>query len=58
MYYIIKQESRKGEFVYLVQKDLMEIDINMLDTETQTLSDQKWNGIIREKIKQGFFLLQ
>ena len=55
MYDIIKPESRKGEFVYLAQRDLMEIDKNMLDTETQTLSDQKWKGIIREKIKKAFF---
>ena len=55
VYEALKQESRKGDFVYLVQKDLMEIDLKLLDEEIHTLSVGKWKGIVRRKIKQAAF---
>ena len=55
VYEALKQESRKCDFVYLVQKDLMEIDLKLLDEEIHTLSVGKWKGIVRRKIKQAAF---
>ena len=55
VYEALKQESRKGDFVYLVQKDLMEIDLKLLDEEIHTLSVGKWKGIVRRKINQAAF---
>ena len=54
-YETLKLDSGNSDFVHLVQKDLMEIDVKMSDEEIQTLSVGKWKGIVRRKINQAAF---
>ena len=55
VYDVLKQESRKGDFVNLVQKDLNEINLKMSDEEIQTLSNGKWKAMVKQKVKQAAF---
>ena len=55
VYDVLKQESRKGDFNNLVQKDLNEINLKMSDEEIQTLSNGKWKAMVKQKVKQAAF---
>ena len=52
---MLKQESRKGDFVHLVQKGLHEINMEMSDKQIQTVTNQKWKNIVKQKVNQAAF---
>ena len=55
VYNALKQESRRGDFVELVQADLQEIKLNMNDQDIQNLSKMKWKTMVKSKINQSCF---
>ena len=55
VYDVLKQESRKGDFVYLVQKDLHEINMEMSDEQIHPFTNLKWQNIVKQKVNQAAF---
>ena len=47
VYDVLQQESRKGDFVYLVQKDYHENNMEMSDEQIQTFTNQKWKNVVK-----------
>ena len=55
VYDVLQQESRKGDFVYLVQKDLHENNMEISDEQIQTFTNQKWKNVVKQKVNQASF---
>ena len=52
---VLKADSRKGDFVDLVEKDLRELKINMSQDEIQQCSKGKWKHLIKKHVKEAAF---
>ena len=55
VYSALKQESRKGDFVNLVQADLKEVKINLSDESILNLTKSKWKNMVKRKVIQACF---
>jgi hypothetical protein len=51
----LKEESRKGDFVHQVEKDLEELKITMTDDEIHQCSKGKWKHIVKKHVKEAAF---
>jgi hypothetical protein len=45
----LKNDSKKGDFVELTDKDRKSLNIDMTNEEFKVLSKRKWKGIIKKK---------
>ena len=45
----LKNDSRKGDFIYLTNQDKIELVIYMEDHEIQLMSKMKWKKYVREQ---------
>ena len=55
VYETLKSDSRNGDFVDLVQKDFVELNINFTDKEIQEYSEYKWKKLVNYHIKKKAF---
>ena len=55
VYSALKQESRKGDFVNLVQADLQEVKINLSDESILSMTKSKWKNMVKRKVIQAGF---
>ena len=55
VYDTLKHDSRKGDFYFLIQKDLRDCDINMTEEEIEFHSKKSWKDFIAVKIKEKAF---
>ena len=52
---MLKEDSREGDFVNLVQSDLQELKLHMTDHEIHNISKSKWKKIVKTKVIQECF---
>ena len=52
---VLKEDSRKGDFVNLVQSDLQELKLHMTDHEIQNILKWTWKKIVKTKVIQQCF---
>ena len=45
----LKEESRKGDFVALTNKDRLDLDISLSNSDIENMSIWKWKQIIKQK---------
>ena len=45
----LKEESRKGDFVALTNKDRLDLDISLSNSDIENMSIWKWEQIIKQK---------
>ena len=50
-----KEESTKGDWIKLVEKDFLFIEANMNDEEIKTMSKNKYKTWVKEKVKKAAF---
>ena len=55
VYSVLKTDSRKGDFVHLVQSDLLELKLHMTDHEILNISKLRWTNIVKHKVTQVCF---
>jgi hypothetical protein len=55
VYDTLKHDSRKGDFYFLIQKDLRECDIKMTEEEIEDHSKKSWKDFIAVKVKEKAF---
>ena len=55
VYETLKTDSRNGDFVDLVQKDFMELNMNFTDKEIEDYSEYQWNFFVNYHIKKKAF---
>ena len=49
VYKVQKNESKAGDFVNLVTKDMLEIDISLTEDEIKKINKNKWKKHVKEK---------
>ena len=49
-----KEDSRKGDFCYLVRKDMEKVEIDFSEEDITTISKMDWKKYVHEKIKNAF----
>ena len=52
VYIELKKESRKGDFVDQVKRDLNEAEIKMEDSEINNMTENHWKNLVKKKIKE------
>ena len=52
VYDTLKHDSRKGDFYFIIQKDLRDCDINMTEEEIEFHSKKSWKDFIAVKSKK------
>ena len=58
VYEELKKDSKKGDFVDLVRKDLKSLEINLSDEEIKKYSKRKWSELINKTTEEkGFEML-
>ena len=55
VYMQMKQDSRKGDFVDHIKRDLNELEIRMEDYEINEMTSNKWKKLVKEKTKDLAF---
>ena len=55
VYEALKKDSRRGDFVYLTNKDKTLLNINMNDGEIETMSKLKWKVFIKKQTEAAAF---
>ena len=55
VYETLKKDSRKGDFVDLVKKDLEEINIDHTEEEIMHMKNIHWKIYVHEKVKDAAF---
>ena len=53
VYEALKSESRKGDFVYLVQKDIEAIKKDLSEEEIKNTSKYEWKKLVMEKVAEA-----
>jgi hypothetical protein len=53
VYEALKSDSRKGDFVYLVQKDIEDIKIDLSEEEIKNTSKYEWKKYVKEKVTEA-----
>ena len=56
MYSALKEDSRKGDFYQLVQKDLKDLNIEMTDSDIKNHKKSQWEMYVKEQVKNAAFL--
>ena len=56
VYYEQKRESKKGDFVNMVAKDLLDVGIDMNVDEIKNMSKGKWKNLCKERTKNLAFI--
>ena len=56
VYDVLKQDSRKGDFFNLVQKDLKHCNIQMTEEEIKNHTKTRWKILVSDKVKQTAFV--
>ena len=49
----LEKDSRKGDFISLTNEDKINLDIELHNTEIQTMSKWKWKSYIKKKVKSA-----
>ena len=55
VYKTLNLDSRNDDSVNLVQKNFVELDMNLMDKEIQTYSEYQWKKLVNYKIKKNAF---
>jgi hypothetical protein len=55
VYDALKQDSRKGDFFQLVQKDLKHCNLQMTEEEIKNYTKTKWKNVVSDKVKRTAF---
>ena len=55
VYEVQKNESKAGDFVNLVTKDMSEIEICLTEDEIKKINKSKWKKLVKEKTKNKAF---
>ena len=55
VYCALKEDSRKGDFVSLVQKDLQDLCIEMTDNEIKSYRKIQWKTFVKDQVKNAAF---
>ena len=55
VYEVLKTDSRKGDFVDLVQHDLNDLEIELSENEIQNTTKVQWKRFINIKVKEAAF---
>ena len=53
VYEALKSESRKGDFVDLVQKDIEDIRIDLSEEDIKNTSKYEWKKYVKEKVTEA-----
>ena len=56
VYDTLKEESRHGDFVYLIHSDKKKLNIDIPEEEIQLVSKWSWKKYLTEKTKEAAFL--
>ena len=49
----LKSESRYGDFVYLTNRDKIDLDIELVEQEIEAMSKRKWKIFLKEKTRKA-----
>ena len=52
VYEELKNESRKGDFVDLVRRDMDDLNIELSDDEIKLVNKSQWKKYVHEKVKE------
>ena len=55
VYEALKEDSRKGDFVDLVKKDLEEVNIDFTEEKIMHIKRLDWKKYVHEKVKDAAF---
>ena len=55
VYCALKEDSRRGDFYHLVQKDLQDLSIEMTDSEIKSYKKRKWKIFVKDEVKNAAF---
>ena len=56
IYSAMKDDPIKGDWIHIVQKDMMDIDLNMSDDSISKLTKEDFKKIIKEKVRKSAFI--
>ena len=56
VYDVLKQDSRKGDFLNLVKKDLKHCNIQMTEEEIKIYTKTRWKNLVSNKVKLTAFV--
>ena len=57
VYSALKEDSRKGDFYQLVQKDLKDLNIEMTDSDIKNHKKSQWKMYVKEQVKNAAFFV-
>ena len=53
VYETLKTESRNGDFVYLVNRDIEELKLELSETDIKNTTKQEWKKFVNEKVSEA-----
>ena len=55
MFTALNEDSRRGNFVFLTNKDRSDLDIDLKNHEIEIMSELSWKKLIKEQVNRAAF---
>ena len=52
VYSALKEDIIRGDFRYLIHKDLKDLEIEMTDSELKTYTKFQWKKLVKDEVKK------